>query len=469
LATGPEALLQLPAGEGTRTARLIAALREAVRSGRLPPGSRVPSTRALAHDLGLSRGVVVEAYDQLIAEGLLVARPGAGTTVAALIQPAAIRSGDPAPVPENAGSGLLAPLRPGVPDLAAFPRAAWLRAYRAALTAAPDAALGYGDPAGSAVLRAALAGYAGRVRAARCGADDLVVTGGVAQGLALLARVLVARGASAVLVEDPGSPQTRGQLAAHGLAPVPVPVDADGLVTGALPTGAALDRIGAVLVTPAHQYPTGVVLAPARRAALLAWARSQGVLVIEDDYDAEFRYDREPVGCLQGSGPDVVALATSVSKALAPGLRLGWLVVPPAYRAAVVTAKHDADLGEAAPEQLAFAEFLRAGGYDRHLRRARLRYRRRRDALAGALAEALPGTRVAGVAAGLHLVVELEPDTDEAAVLAAARRAGLGPQSLAATRLAVAGPPGLVLGYGAHPEPVLVVAARRLAALVVGD
>jgi GntR family transcriptional regulator/MocR family aminotransferase len=272
-----------------------------------------------------------------------------------------------------------------------------------------------------------------------------------------------------VLVEDPGSPQTRGQLAAHGLAPVAVPVDADGLVTTALPTGAAARGLGAVLVTPAHQYPTGVVLAPGRRAALLSWAREHGVLVIEDDYDAEFRYDREPVGCLQGSGPDVVALATSVSKALAPGLRLGWLVVPPAYRAAVAEAKLRADLGEPALHQLAFAELLGAGGYDRHLRRVRLRYRRRRDALAAALAEHVPRGRVTGVAAGLHLVLELESYPDELALLDAAHHAGLGPQGLGSTRVASSGPPGLVLGYAAHPEPTLADAARRLSQLMDGD
>jgi len=486
LATGPEALVRLTPGTGTRTARLAVALRDAIRAGRLAPGSRVPATRALAHDLGLSRGVVVEAYDQLIAEGLLVARRGAGTTVAPtmalptttptqrVMQPAGSASAPHhttrSPLDaHDVGAALTAPLRPGVPDLAAFPRAAWLRAYRSALTAAPHTALGYGDPAGMLPLRTALAEYAGRVRAARCEPADVIVTGGVAQGLAMVARVLIAGGTNRVAVEDPGSPQTRGQLVAHGLTPVPIPMDADGLITSALPTGAAAARLGAVLVTPAHQYPTGVVLAPDRRAALLAWARAHDVLVIEDDYDAEFRYDREPVGCLQGSGPDVVVLATSVSKTLAPGLRLGWLVVPPGRRAALTEAKFRADLGEPVLQQLAFAELLRSGAYDRHLRRARLRYRRRRDALATALAERLPGATVTGIAAGLHLVLEMTRETDEAALVSAAHGAGLAPQGLTATRIASSGPPGLVLGYAAHPEPVLIRAARRLAALIVGD
>jgi GntR family transcriptional regulator/MocR family aminotransferase len=492
VATGPEALLRIAPGPGTRTARLTAALRDAVHSGRLPPGTRVPATRALAQDLGVSRGVVVEAYDQLLAEGLLVARRGAGTSVApAMVTPTLAVPTPPQPTPDGLGTpAITAPLRPGVPDLAAFPRRAWLHAYRTALAAAPDAYFGYSDPAGLPPLRAALAEYAGRVRAARCTPADIVVTGGVSQSIALLARALLAAGVRKIVVEDPGSAQTRAHVAAHGLAPVPVPVDADGLVTAALPTGAAAAGVGAVLVTPAHQYPTGVVLAPARRAELLAWARRHDALIVEDDYDAEFRYDREPVGCLQGSGPDVVALTTSVSKALAPGLRFGWLVVPPAWRTAVIEAKFRADLGEPTLQQLAFAELIGSGGYDRHLRRARLRYRRRRDALAGVLAERLPRARVTGVAAGLHLVVELSDLAgradglnlagradglnlvgwaDEAALVRAAHEAGLAPQGLTNSRVVSVGPPGLVLGYAAHPEPVLVRAAHRLADLVVGD
>ena len=242
VATGPEVLLRIAPGPGTRTARLTAALREAVRTGRLAPGSRVPATRALAADLGVSRGVVVEAYDQLLAEGLLVARHGAGTTVAPAMvstEPAPPSPTVPAyPLPDGLGTpAVTAPLRPGVPDLGAFPRAAWMRAYRTALAAAPDAYLGYGDPAGLLPLRVALAEYAGRVRAARCDPADIVVTGGVAQALSLLARGLLIDGLGKVVVEDPGSPQTRDQLAAHGLLPVPVPVDADGLVTADLPTG----------------------------------------------------------------------------------------------------------------------------------------------------------------------------------------------------------------------------------------
>jgi GntR family transcriptional regulator / MocR family aminotransferase len=246
---------------------------------------------------------------------------------------------------------------------------------------------------------------------------------------------------------------------------VPIPVDPDGLVTSAL----SEKGLAAVLVTPAHQYPTGVVLAPNRRTELLAWARAHSGLIIEDDYDAEFRYDREPVACLQGSGPDVVTLASSVSKPLAPGLRLGWVVVPPAWRAPLVDAKYRADLGEPVPQQLAFAELLTSGAYDRHLRRARLRYRRRRDVLATALSARLPGATVTGVAAGLHLVLNLERGTDEAALVAAAHHAGLDPHGLTPARVVSTGSPGLVLGYAAHPEPVLLDAAGRLAALIVGD
>ncbi|HYN93497.1 MAG TPA: PLP-dependent aminotransferase family protein, partial [Pilimelia sp.] len=343
-------------------------------------------------------------------------------------------------------------------------RAAWRRAYERALAIAADAEFDYGDPAGSPRLRAELAGYLGRVRAARVAPEALVVTTGAAQAFTLLAQVLRAGGATEVGFEEPGSAGVRTHLAGQGLTPVPVPVDGAGLDV------AALGRAGlrAVVVTPAHQFPTGVVLAPGRRAALLAWARETGGLIVEDDYDAEFRYDRDPVGCVQGLAPDAVALVGSASKALAPGLRLGWLAVPPTHRAAVLAAKAAADLGGPVLEQLAVAELLATGGYDAHLRRCRRRYRQRRDALVAALARHLPAVRISGIAAGLHLVVWLPPGVDDAAVAARARGVGLGPVPLSALRLSAGGPPGLVLGYAASTPDELAAAVRGLAPIVGG-
>jgi GntR family transcriptional regulator/MocR family aminotransferase len=414
--------------------QLATALRDAVGTGRLAAGTRLPASRDLARELGVSRGLVVSVYEQLRAEGRLVARQGAGTFVAAGVAgPVAVPS-PAAPRP--------APLRPGIPDLGRFPRRAWRRAYEKALRTATDADLDYGDPSGTPRLRAELADYLARVRAARVAPENLVVTSGAAQALALLARTAPGR---LVGVEDPGSAPIREHLAAGGLRPVPVPVDAGGLDVAALEgTGAR-----AVVVTPAHQFPTGVVLSARRRTALLDWARRVGGLVIEDDYDAEFRYDREPVGCLQGRAPDLVALVGTVSKALAPGLRLGWLAAPPARAEELHRAKSAADHGGPVLEQLAFAGMLADGGYDRHLRTVRRLYRARRDAALLAIAAHLPGATVTGVAAGMHLVVTLPSTVDDRLLADRAAAAGLGALALSATRVGTAGPPGLVLGYAA--------------------
>ncbi|GIF95901.1 MocR-like pyridoxine biosynthesis transcription factor PdxR [Catellatospora citrea] len=451
-----EALVDLDRARPGVGERLTGALREAIAGRRIPPGARLPSSRDLAADLGVSRGLVVSAYEQLVAEGRLVSRRGSGTVVAPEAAEVADH-GHPSPAPAPAG---VAPLRPGVPDLGMFPRAAWRRAYERALSSALDTDLDYTDPAGVPRLRAELASYLGRVRAARAGADAVVVTTGAAQALSLLGRVLAARGMVEVGVEDPGSAGIRDHLLAHGLRLRPVPVDDRGLVVS------ALGAVRAVFVTPAHQFPVGAVLAPDRRAELIAWARRTGGLVIEDDYDAEFRYDREPVGCLQGLAPDVVALVGSASKALAPGLRRGWLVPPPAWLGAVRQAKCDADMGGSALEQLAFAELLASGGYDRHLRRARRAQRTRRDALVEALRRHLPQVRVSGIAAGLHLVAELPAGVDDRALAARARAAGLGPLALSDLRLGTTGPPGLVLGYAARSPDELSAAVAALARLL---
>jgi GntR family transcriptional regulator / MocR family aminotransferase len=467
--SGPEVLLTLDrAGGGLLRGQLEQALRAAVRAGRLPAGCRLPSTRALAADLGVSRGLVVEAYAQLVGEGYLEARSGSGTRVAGgmVARPSAEPpSRAAAGEPGGPADGVVIDFRPGVPELAAFPRAAWAAALRRAVLGAPTAALGYGDPAGAGELRAALAGYLGRVRGVEAAAAGVLVTAGFAQAVALLARGLPSRLGRAVAVEDPGSPGTREQLAGNGLEPVPVGVDEEGLRVDELARGPA--RV--VVVTPAHQSPTGVVLSPDRRAALLAWARAADGLVVEDDYDAEYRYDRDPVGALQGLAPELVCYAGSVSKTLAPALRIGWMVPPRSLWPALARAKAADDLGCPTLEQLALADLLGSGAYDRHLRRGRARYRRRRDALAAALDRHVPGLQVGGTAAGLHAVVELGDGVDEEdLVRRAAVEAGVGLHGLTPWRFGGRGAPGLVLGYASLTEHQIAEGVRRVAPLLTG-
>jgi GntR family transcriptional regulator / MocR family aminotransferase len=451
----PELLMRLERRGGPLRAQLEEQLRAAVRSGRLAAGTRLPSTRALARDLDVSRGVVVDAYTQLAAEGYLVARHGAPTRVSA----AAGRPADAAlPLREERSPRF--DFRPGGPDVSLFPREAWAASLRRGLRDVPHARLDYGDPRGAPELRRALASYLGRIRGVACDPGRVIVTSGMAQGMALVARTVLGRGGRRVGVEDPGSGPGRAQLGATGLEPRPVPVDGAGLCPDAL----AEADVDLVLVTPAHQFPTGVVLAPARRAALLEWA-GRGGLVMEDDYDAEYRYDRPPVGAVQGLAPERVVYAGSVSKMLAPALRLGWLVVPEHLVAELARAKAQDDLGTPVIEQLALADFLERGELDRHLRRTRGTYRRRRDTLIAALARHLPRVRPSGIAAGLHLVAHLPAGHEETAVVEAARSRGIGLQGLGEHRL-LPGLPALLLGYGRIAEPSIEPGVRELAAAV---
>lgn len=442
-----------PAGPGGLRRGLTDALREAVRTGRLAPGTRLPSSRSLAADLGVARNTVGEAYADLVAEGWLTARQGSGTRVAerAVVPPSgpARRPRVPARPAHN--------LVPGTPDLAAFPRAEWARAARRALTAAPNEALGYGDPRGRVELRTALAGYLARVRGVRCDPDDLVVTAGFSHALRLLGPVLRARGVRSVAVESYGLDVYWGLLRAAGLATPALPWDELGTDPGPLTSK------GAVLLTPAHQFPMGLPLHPDRRAAVVDWARRTDSLVLEDDYDGEFRYDRQPVGALQGLDPDRVVYLGTASKSLAPGIRLGWMVLPPALTREVLTAKGHADT-VGVLEQLTLAEFLASGAYDRQVRAARSRYRRRRDALAAAVAERDPGVRVTGVAAGLHALLRLPPGTESSVVQAAAWQ-GLALHGLSFHRHpeAVAEPvDALVVGYGTPPDSAWAGALEAL-------
>ncbi|MFI7599957.1 PLP-dependent aminotransferase family protein [Actinoplanes sp. NPDC049681] len=447
--------------ERGRTAWLADGLRAAVAAGRLPAGARLPATRVLAGELGVSRGVVVEAYQRLTDEGLLSGRTGAGTRITARAPrppggPARQETGG-LRLPQRPSPDIELDLSPGVPDLSAFPRAAWLRAERTVLAEATSADLGYGDPRGTPRLRAELATWLARTRGVRAGADDIIVVNGVAQALALLCQTTRARGVDAWGVEDPGSRGSQDELRHWGVRAVPVPVDAHGL---RVPDLTATD-LEAVLLTPAHQFPTGVVLSPRRRLALLDWPG----LIVEDDYDAEHRYDRAPVAALQASAPERIAYCGSVSKSLAPGMRLGWLIAPRHLHADLVTAKHASDLGNPALPQLILARLLATGDHDRHLRTVRRRQRRHRDALVAALREHVPAARVEGVAAGLHVLITLPGEHDDTVLAGRIAAAGVRVQPLSWHRQAP-GPPGLVIGYAACPPDRLQEAVRRIGSVL---
>lgn len=456
---------------GSRTEVLTARIRRSLTDGSLPVGVRLPATRVLAGELGCARGTVTEAYRRLTEVGLLTARAGAGTRVAA--RPARPRG----PVPAGAagprsygipsdearpGSGGPDPidLATGVPDLAAFPRAAWLRAEREVLTGATARDLGYAPPAGAPRLRAELAAWLARSRSVVVDPEQIVVTGGVTGALSLLAQVLVADRHTTIGVENPGAHGNRRILEHWMQGLTPVPVDEEGLIVEAIG-----DDVHAVLVTPAHQYPTGVVLSPARRRELVDWARDGDHVVVEDDYDAEYRYDRRPVPALHPHAPDRIAHTSSLSKTLAPALRLGWLIPPPHWLDRVVELRWATDLGSPALPQLTLAHLLRTGALERHLRLMRTRHRHRRDAAVEALHRALPGVAVGGIAAGLHLVVPLPADVDDVQVAADIRDLGVLVQPLSGHFLADARP-GLVLSYAAQHPATLHAAIERLATAV---
>ena len=462
-------------GPGGVRASLIRALRDAVRSGRLAPGTRLPPSRSLAADLGVARNTVADAYGELVAEGWLSARQGSGTRVARRTDRAAparrrTQQARPAQRPRphqpftpfhGDGSGSLFA---GMPDVSAFPRTAWLAAARRALAAAPNAAFGYGDPRGCAELRQALADYLARARGVRTDPDRIVVCSGFTQGLSLLGRTLRRNGARTLAVEQYGLDLHRGVATTAGLRTTPLTVDHHGAVVGELTAGT---DAGAVLLTPAHQFPTGVPLHPERRAAVVDWARGTGGLILEDDYDGEFRYDRQPVGALQGLDPERVVYLGTASKSLAPALRLGWMALPGHLVDQVVAGKGPGERHPSVLDQLTLAEFITSGGYDRHLRAMRLRYRRRRDRLVAALAERVPAVRVSGIAAGLHAVLRLPPGTEREAVRAA-DWLGLAVQGLDWFRhpspASAAGEltDGLVVGYGTPAEHAFTEALETL-------
>jgi GntR family transcriptional regulator/MocR family aminotransferase len=442
-------------GTGTGVRRgLTDALRDAVRTGRLAPGTRLPSSRSLAADLGIARNTVADAYADLVAEGWLTARQGSGTRVAMGVPPTPSRQWGSAVVPPTDAApprrthGRPAyDLIPGTPDLASFPRAEWLKAARRAITSAPHHALGYGDPRGRAELRTALAGYLSRARGVRADPEHILICAGISHGLRLLGAVLRARGARTVAVESYGLSVHWKLLAEAELGTRPLPFDELGT------NPAELTDETAVLLTPAHQFPMGVPLHHDRRSAVVDWARRTGGLVLEDDYDGEFRYDRQPIGALQGLDPDHVVYLGTASKSLAPGLRLGWMVLPPSLAEEVTAEKGGIDTCGVL-DQLTLAEFITSGAYDRHVRSARLRYRRRRDALVEALAHHAPDIHPTGIAAGLHALLPVPPGTEQSIVQAAAWQ-GLALHHLSAYRHhdALTEPrDALVVGYGTPPD-----------------
>lgn len=465
---GPELLLRLDrdAGQPLR-AQLEATLRDAIRDGRLRGGERLPSSRELARELGISRGLVQECYGQLLAEGYLTSHPGSATRVAEPATPAAKKPARKRPPTKR----LIADFRVGVPDLSSFPRGDWVWAtgQACATVAAPE--LGYGDPRGSERLRDVLAAYLRRIRAADADPARLLACTGFGQGINLVLTALVRHGIKSVAFEDPGygnadTDETILAAKALGLHVRFVPVDEEGLDVEALTKTDAT----AVIVMPAHQTPTGVVLSAGRRRALVDWTRRNGGYVVEDDYDSEFRYDTEPVGALQGLDPDRVVLIGTASKALAPAVRLGWVLAPAALTDALAEAKRMSDRGSSMLDQLTLAVLLESGRYDRHLRRMRRVYAARRAALTTALAEHAPAIAVTGLAAGFHAVAHLPTTCDEMQVVAAARERGVGLYPMALFRSAPSrkAPPSLVMGFGNIGERAIEPGIAAIADLLTG-
>jgi GntR family transcriptional regulator/MocR family aminotransferase len=436
-------------GETLRAA-LERAVRDAIRDGALRAGVRLPSSRRLAEQVGVSRGVASDVYAQLEAQGFVVMRPRSAPVVAAVTAP---RRRPPhteaAPRPPRFD------MTPTTPDVTLFPTRQWLAALNHAVRRAPARALDYGDPHGDPDLRETLADHLGRTRGVIADPSQIVVVQGVAQGMDLLLRLLAARGARRIAVEDPSLARQHERIRALGLEPVGCDVDEDGIVVAGLDADAAL-------VTPSHQFPTGVVLSGERRRELLAWRG----LVIEDDYDAEFRYDREPVRALQGLDPERVAYLGTASKSLAPALRLGWLVAPADLVEEAARIKLLLDVASPALDQLALRRLIESGDYDHHVRRVRAVYRGRRDRLSAALAAHLPALPVQGVAAGMHVLLRLPAGADDERIAQEAERVGVRVEPLSMYALRRPGAPGLVIGYGRVHESALEPAIAALAAVI---
>jgi GntR family transcriptional regulator/MocR family aminotransferase len=426
-------------------------LRDTIRDGRLDAGARLPSSRALAAELGVSRGVVTSAYEQLAAEGYLQSRQGAPVRVAS-----GVRAQPRRPPTPSLRARFAYDFAPGLPDLAGFPRDRWLRSLRSAWRETALDAVGYEDPRGVPELREALADYLGRVRGAVADPEHLLICTGFRQGLSLTCRWLRANGIDHVALEEPGWHAARLIVEEAGLTVTPIPVDGSGIDVGALEQSGA----EAVLVTPAHQFPTGVVLSAPRRGELIEWADRGDRLIIEDDYDAELCHER--VGALQGLAPDRVLYIGSASKRLTPGMRLGWMLPPSWLSWALISAKAIEDAGSETAGQLALADFIARGELERHLRRMRPRYARRRETLLHAIASEFPDWREVGGGGGLHVLIALPTHVDEPALLAAAARHGIGIEGLSLHCYGGNCSPGLVFGHAYLAEPAIERGVRLL-------
>jgi GntR family transcriptional regulator / MocR family aminotransferase len=445
-------------------------LREAIRAGRLARGTALPSSRSLAGDLGISRGTVSAAYGQLAAEGYLAIRQGAAVRVTWTPPTSPSPPSWPSPPTPSADAPMTEHVdrfrwdfRPGLPSLHAFPRQAWAKAHQAVLAGAPAESFGYASALGSAGLRQALAGYLSRARGVDTDPGRLLICGGFTQALLLICGALRAEGATTLAVEDPSAPRYRQLAQSLGLAVISVPCDEGGVSVDHL----ARSRFDAVLVTPAHQYPLGTTMSAARRTALVQLARQRHAFIIEDDYDGEFRYDRQPVGALQQLDPEQVIYTGSASKTLVPGLRLGWLSAPRSLIGPLVAARQHLDRGTGILDQLTLAELINAGAFDRHIRRQRTTYRRRRDLLAQALA---PRLQLAGISAGLHAVVYLSGNEPAGQLRSRAAR-----QSIAVGTLedywhdpSARSSPALVIGYATPADHAYRPALDALTRLLAG-
>jgi GntR family transcriptional regulator / MocR family aminotransferase len=456
-----DVLLSVERSRGIPLGRQIEdGLRQAIRRGLLAAGTRLPSTRALAEDLAVSRGVVVRAYEQLAGEGYIDLRQGATASVRSVLGDGRLATRSPA---TGQTPRLRYDLRPHVPEVGLFPRRAWLRSQRHALTTATDADIGYIDSGGLERLRLEIAAYVGRARGVAARPEQVVVTAGTTHSVSLICRALARRGTDAVGFENPSHHLLHAVASSAGLEPVGIAVDREGLVVGAIPDR----RIGAVVVAPAHQFPSGCSLSPSRRTALVQWAIENDALVVEDEYDAEFRYDRAPIDALHGLAPGHVAYLGSTGKTLAPAVRLGWAILPEGLCADVQRELATSVVHISGLDQLTFVDFLARGELDRHLRRMRSVYMRRRDILVEALSRRLPNMNVSGIAAGLHVVLELPSFELEERALEAARGRGIYLQSLSEHALpGYDGPAGLLIGFGGITEAAVPAAVEELAAVV---
>lgn len=446
-------------GPDSLQAQVERQLRDRIRQGTLRPGSELPSTRELSRDLGISRPLVMEAYAQLAAEGYLDLRQGAAPRVANTAPSPRRPTLPPATVPTPA---FRYDFRPGIPDLSSFPAARWLKAVEAALKAMQPGDFGYAHRFGVAPLQQALADYLGRVRGVGADPRQILITGGFEQARTFLARVLRRRGVRYLAAENPGYADREVWLGA-GFELIPIPVDDEGIDVAAL----AASKAQAVLLTPAHQYPTGVVMSGARRRAVVKWLIEKNAVAVEDDYDAEFRYDRAPVGALQGLAPEHVVYAGTSSKTLAPALRLGWLVAPPDLLGLLEDEHRQLDFGRGRIDQFALAHLITSGDYDRHLRRMRAVYRDRREALLSAIASEFPEAEVGGISAGLHATVRFSQPLDEPTILESARKRDIG-LSFARRHYLGEAPDAstLLLSYANMTEAALRTAVRALGAIM---